>query len=641
MINNVTEQALRESEEKYRTLVENFPNGAVGLFDRNLRYTAVGGELLNAVGLDPQERIGNKITDIYPEEIVEELLPHFRATLDGEATSFEAEFHDRKLLAQTLPIKNGEEEIISGMLVVQDITERWTAQQALRKSEEKYRTLFETMDEGFCILKLEFDANDEVTDFRYEEINPSFKKHSGLKDVEGKKGSQVLGDLEKDWVKLCGQVVLTGESKNYESYSETLDRWFEVSALPVGKPEEQKVAALFNNITERKRAQEKLKAMNLNLEKQVKERTKSLVSYQNKLRSLVAELSRAEEQERQRLASDLHDNLGQMLAVGKMKISQVQKDKLPDSEAKNLDELAALIDDAVTYTRELTSELKPPASLDVEDLKAHIKWVAEKMKKHNLEVTIKDDERPKPLDKEVRITLLQCVRELLFNIVKHASVKEAVVFITRHHDYIQISVQDEGEGFDPEDKELTPDQEGGFGLFSIRERVDTLGGRMDLDSEPGKGTKVSLYLPLKDRRNHEAPPHRDRWPKQEKPEMTKILLADKPHMMREILQTAIENEDDMTVIGVADDGKEAVKKAGSLSPDIILMEANLPKMNGIEATINILAEDAHIRIIGFSEQDNQKISQNMRKAGASSFISKKESFKSLTSSIRAEASAQK
>lgn len=638
MKNNITEQVLRESEEKYRTLVENFPNGAVGLFDQNLRYTAVGGELVSAVGVDPEDRIGSKITDIYPEEIVKEVEPHFRATFEGVTTSFEAEYHDRKLLAQTLPIKNDKGEVASGMLVVQDITERWKARQALRRSEEKYRTLFETMEEGFCIIKLELDANDEVAEFRFEEINPSFKKHTGLKDVEGKKGSEVLENRKTEWVNKYAQALLTGESQHFEAYSEHLEQWFEVSAFPVGDPEEQKVAGLFNNITKRKQAQEKLKTMNQTLEKQVKERTKSLVSYQNQLRSLVAELGKTEEQERQRLASDLHDNLGQMLVLGKMKVAQVQQESLPDGVAENLNELEELIEDAVTYTRELTSDLKPPASLDEKDLKAHIHWVAEKMKKHDLEVIIEDDDRPKPLDKEVRLTLLQCLKELLFNVVKHASVMEAIVVMKRLEGIVQVTVKDEGKGFDPEHQGLIPDQEGGFGLFSIRERIDMLGGRININSDPGKGTEVSLYVPLKE--TYIESPRHESTQRHEKSEMIKILLVDNPHMMREGLRSVIEKENDMTVIGEADDGKEAEKLASSLSPDIILMEVNLRNMNGIEATKRILAEDPEIRIIGFSAEDDKRVTQYMRKAGASSFISKKEAFKTLVSTIRAEASAQ-
>ena len=131
------ERALAESERRYRTLAENFPNGAVGLFDDDLRYTAVGGELLDSTGVSPEERIGNSVYDIYPDHLVEETEPYFEAALEGEANSFEVEYHDRHLFAYTLPVRNDDEEVLAGMLVVQDVTERREYQHQLEESNER------------------------------------------------------------------------------------------------------------------------------------------------------------------------------------------------------------------------------------------------------------------------------------------------------------------------------------------------------------------------------------------------------------------------------------------------------------------------------------------------------------------------
>jgi PAS domain S-box-containing protein len=131
------ERALEESERRYRTLVNNFPNGAVGLFDDDLRYTVVGGELMDATGVSPEDRIGNSVYDVYPDDIIDEVEPYFEAALEGEANSFEAEYNDQHLFIYTLPVRNDDGAVFAGMLVVQDVTERQEYQRKLEESNER------------------------------------------------------------------------------------------------------------------------------------------------------------------------------------------------------------------------------------------------------------------------------------------------------------------------------------------------------------------------------------------------------------------------------------------------------------------------------------------------------------------------
>ncbi len=167
-----SQRALEESERRYRTLVENFPNGAVGLFDEDLRYTAVGGQLVDASGVTKEDRLGSRVSEIYPEELVEKVEPYFHAALDGETNSFEVEYHDRHLFAHTLPVRNGDDEVFAGMLVVQNVSERREVQRELRESEARFRMLAENLDE------IVWMATADAEEFVY--INPEFEEVWGL-----------------------------------------------------------------------------------------------------------------------------------------------------------------------------------------------------------------------------------------------------------------------------------------------------------------------------------------------------------------------------------------------------------------------------------------------------------------------------
>jgi PAS domain S-box-containing protein len=166
------ERALKESERRYRTLIENFPGGAVGLFDEELRYTAAGGQLLETENVDPEERIGRSIFELYPEDLVTEVEPYFQAALEGEANSFEAEYRGRHLFNQTLPVRNANDEVYAGMLVVQDDTERREIQRELRESEAKFRMLAENLEE------IVWMATPDADEFIY--VNPAFEEVWGI-----------------------------------------------------------------------------------------------------------------------------------------------------------------------------------------------------------------------------------------------------------------------------------------------------------------------------------------------------------------------------------------------------------------------------------------------------------------------------
>ena len=147
------ERKLEENEQRYRTIIENFPNGSVGLFDEELRYTAIGGQLLDRLDVNPEDRVGYTIDEIYSADLLERIEPYFRAALRGEESTFEIEFRGRHLYITTLPVTDAEGEIFAGMHVVEDITERKRHERELKRNKEQLETLFEVLPVGVIVAE--------------------------------------------------------------------------------------------------------------------------------------------------------------------------------------------------------------------------------------------------------------------------------------------------------------------------------------------------------------------------------------------------------------------------------------------------------------------------------------------------------
>src|SRR5262245_10213457 len=230
-----------------------------------------------------------------------------------------------------------------------------------------------------------------------------------------------------------------------------------------------------------------LREANATLERQLRERTEQL-------QLMVAEVSAAEERERRAIATDLHDDLVQLLNVIALRIETIAKAHGGAILHAHLDGLRELVHKCNDSARSLALQLSPPV-LDQLGLVPALAWLSDEMRRvYGLSVVLLDDDAPKPLGQVERAMIFRAVRELLINIAKHASVSQATLETVRRGDRMIITVSDAGVGFAPEAVLASPSRT--LGLASVRERLALLGGAVEIASRKGDGTAVTLSLPL-------------------------------------------------------------------------------------------------------------------------------------------------
>ncbi len=230
-----------------------------------------------------------------------------------------------------------------------------------------------------------------------------------------------------------------------------------------------------------------------------KQSEEKIFEYQKQLRSLASQLTLVEERERRRIATELHDRVGQSLAICKIKLGQLQSEAQSSLDIlPSIQETRTLLDQAIQDTRSLIFRISSPILYEL-GFEAAVEWLTEDIqKRHGIPVAFEDDGLPKPLDDDVRVLLFQATSELLINVVKHARAKSAKVSLRKEDAGIRIEVEDDGSGFNLSETDRLSVNSGGFGLFSIRERLNDVDGRMEVRSSPDSGSRVTMAAPLRD-----------------------------------------------------------------------------------------------------------------------------------------------
>jgi PAS domain S-box-containing protein len=374
--------------------------------------------------------------------------------------------------------KFGERSGVVG--ISRDITDRLKAEQEILRTRDFLQDVFKTSLDGILVT----DATSTIT-----MVNAAAVKILGYpqKELMGSKTQKFLqtGDEVEARGKEIQKVLMkkgfiTGyEHKWIRKDGSVINLEISIGLLKDRRGNLSGSVLSFRDITERKKAEQKL------------------IESQEQLRSLASQLTLTEERERRRIATDLHDRIGQALAISKIKLGALRESGTPLGLGKDVDGIRDLIEQTIQDTRSLIFDLCPPFLYELGFEKA-IEWLLEDIQnQHGIRTHLKSDNKPKQFDDDIRVLLYQTIRELFVNIVKHAEAKNAGLTIKRDDRTITLCVEDDGRGFDEDAIPFRIQKEGGFGLFRIQERFNYLGGEIRVKSKPDQGSKIFLKLPFK------------------------------------------------------------------------------------------------------------------------------------------------
>jgi PAS domain S-box-containing protein len=480
-----TEKELRESEEQFQTLIET-ANDAIFIADGEtgviINANKQAGKLL---GRSPEEIIGMHQTQLHPGEDEDNYRKNFlnhvhagEGVILGDLFVQHKDGHKIPVEISASITKVGEKNIIQG--IFRDITDRNKAEEIIRKSEEKYHNLVEHANDAI----LSINREGQIIDFN-KKAEKLFGYDRG--EILGEPvyilAAQKHRDKQKSVKKEFSETGTSSYLKNKITEGTGLGKdgkefGLEISYYLLTVQEETIATAIIRDISERKEAE------------------RHLIAYQKQLKSLTAKIILTEEQDRQRFASFLHDEIGQQLFAVQLQLELLKGTLSSADSLKTLNYTIHNIKNVINHSRSLTSELSSPILHEL-GLEKALEWLTEQAhKKYDITVTFNDDKRKKQLDDAVKIFLYQAVRELLVNVAKHSRTKIASVSVKEDHANIHICVKDNGVGFDFSSAHTSNNKDEGFRLFHIKEQLDQLGGHLMVDSKPNLGTQVTLLLPL-------------------------------------------------------------------------------------------------------------------------------------------------
>ena len=368
------------------------------------------------------------------------------------------------------------------------------------------------------------------------------------------------------------------------------------------------------------------------------EANEALKSNEESLRQLSARLLQLQDEERRHIARDLHDVTGQKLAFQSMALAALQTKQYPNLDAESqqaLSESLILNKEVSAEIRTLSYLLHPPL-LDELGLSSAARWYAAGFtKRTGIPIDIDVPQETKRLSPDAEVAIFRVLQESLTNVHRYANTPRARLRIRTTEDDIKVEIEDYGKGIQATKSKSAQEsvERLGVGIQGMTERIRQLGGRLEITSRPRRGTLVTATIPFGGSQV-EVPASpiastalastfsADRPLASHLHQRQQILIADDHEMLRRGVRNTLQTEPDLEICGEAVDGQDAIDKARELHPDLVILDINMPVLNGLVAVRQILRYCPTTKIVIFSVHDSDQTKQEIIAAGAHGFVSK-------------------
>jgi PAS domain S-box-containing protein len=481
------EQALRKSEESYRYLVEN-ANDIIYKTDYTGHFTFFNPIAAKTTEYPPEDLLGRHYLDLihpdYRKDTEEFYKSQFKERLPSTYYEFPIITKSGKeiWLGQRAQLVQEDGCILGFHAVARDITERRRVEEALRESEERYRQLVEHAPAAILEFDLENQKLVAVNDVLYEFLGYTNEEIKSMKAIDFLAEESQELYLERLGKTLAGETVPdTVEYKLRGKGGREL--WARLNTRLVydkGKPRMANI--VLHDITDLKRAGE------------------ALGESETRLRSLSIQLMKAQEKERMRLSKELHDELGQALALLKHRMRSIQNQlqKGQSSLQAECEETTHYMDEIIENVRRLSRDLSPSILEDL-GLTSALQWLAENFdKQYSLRTSFDFDNIDDLFPKAAQTNLYRISQEALTNIVKHAEARHVSFAVKENKGSVTLSIEDDGKGFDVNGVRTLHSPEKGLGLEVMDERARMLGASLHIRSQVGEGTRITLTIPIRE-----------------------------------------------------------------------------------------------------------------------------------------------